>query len=115
VARLEDSEGRPEERKRQGAVEALTDPINQVTHLSEETAQKLLAAIENSQPLRRLRSSQLATAILGSIGFALFIVGVEGAAQDFPVISNPYGSIGVGLLLLAATGLLLKRLLGSGE
>lgn len=102
--------GRP-----RGRVEALTEPLNQVTHLSEETAQKLIESLQNSQPLRRLRSSQLATAVLGSIGFALFVVGVEGAAQDFPLISNPYGSIAVGLVLLAATGLLLKRLAGGGE
>ena len=62
--------------------------------------------------MRRLRASQLASGALGAVGFALFIVGVEQAAQDFPVISNPYGSIAVGLGLLLATGLLLRKLAG---
>jgi hypothetical protein len=56
----------------------------------------------------------VASAILGSIGFALFIVGVENAAADIPVISNAYGSIAVGVLLLVATGALLTRL-GGGD
>jgi hypothetical protein len=86
------------------------DPINQATHLTEETAQKLLAFVESSAPVRRLRASQLLSALLGSVGFALFIVGVEQAAQDIPVVSDPYGSIGVGLALLLATGLLLRKL-----
>ena len=64
--------------------------------------------------MRRIRASQLATGILGAIGFALFVVGVEQAAQDIPIVSNAYGSIGVGVLLLAATGLLLRRL-SAGE
>jgi hypothetical protein len=49
---------------------------------------------------------------LGTIGLALFIVGVEDAASDIPVLSNAYGSICVGLILLATTGLLLQLLGG---
>jgi hypothetical protein len=40
-------------------------------------------------------------------------VGVERAAQDLPIVDNAYGSIGVGLLLLVATGLLLRKLAGN--
>ncbi len=85
---------------------------HQLTELTEETAQKLLRAIERSQPIQRLRASQLLTAVLGTVGLALFLVGVEKAAGDIPVISNAYGSIAVGVILLAATGLLLRRLTG---
>jgi uncharacterized protein (DUF952 family) len=91
------------------------DPITHATQLTEETAQKLLRFVENTEPVRRLRASQLATGLLGAVGFALFVVGVERAAEDIPVVSNAYGSIGIGLLLLAATGLLLRRLAGGGE
>ena len=92
-----------------------TSTHNRVVHatqMTEETAQKLLKFIEDTGPVRRLRASQLASGALGAVGFALFIVGVEQAAQDFPIISNPYGSIAVGLLLLLATGLLLRKLAG---
>jgi len=89
-----------------------TQPLLQAQHLTEETAQKLLTLLENSAPVRRLRGSQVASALLGSVGFALFIVGVERAAADIPIISNAYGSIFVGIVLLVATGLLLRKLAG---
>jgi uncharacterized protein (DUF952 family) len=88
------------------------NPVAHATQMTEETAQKLLRFIEETDPVKRLRASQLASGGLGAVGFALFVVGVEQAAQDFPVISNPYGSIGVGLALLLATGLLLRKLSG---
>jgi uncharacterized protein (DUF952 family) len=94
--------------------ESRRDPITQATQMTEETAQKLLRFIENTGPVRRLRASQLLTGVLGAVGFALFVVGVERAAEDIPIVSNAYGSIGVGIVLLAATGLLLRRLSGGG-
>ena len=88
------------------------DPVGQAQQLSEETAQKLVSFLEQSAPVRRLRASQIASGLLGGVGFALFVVGVERAAADIPVISNPYGSIAVGLVLLATTGLLQRKLAG---
>jgi hypothetical protein len=81
--------------------------------LGEETAQRLFAMLERArgtQPVSRIRNSQLASALIGTIGLALFIVGVENAASDIPVLSNAYGSIFVGLAILAITGLLLQVL-----
>jgi hypothetical protein len=89
----------------------LTTPDG-IRNVSEETAQKLIKLIETSSPVRRLRASQLATAVLGAVGFALFVVGVERAASDVPVVENEWGSIVVGLILLAVTGALLRRLGG---
>jgi hypothetical protein len=54
----------------------------------------------------------VASAILGAVGLALFIVGVENAAADIRGISNAYGSVVAGLILLAITGALLTRLRG---
>ena len=81
--------------------------------LSEETARRLIDTLDRTgawTPVRRIRSSQIATAVLGSVGAALLFVGVENAAQDIPVVSNAWGSIFVGLILLALTGTLLARL-----
>jgi len=89
--------------------------VNNVRTVSEETAQKLIHSLENAYPIRRLRASHAATAIIGAIGFALFVVGVEQAAQDFPLIDNAYGSIAVGLVCLVITGALLRRLGGGGR
>jgi hypothetical protein len=86
--------------------------VDGIRTVSEETAQKLIRTIEGSDPVRRIRGSQLATALLGAVGFALFVVGVERAAGDIPIIENEWGSIVVGLVLLAITGALLRRLGG---
>ena len=94
------------------ATSAGGNPVLHATQLTEETAQKLLHFIEETDPVRRLRASQLASGILGAVGFALFVVGVERAAEDIPLVSNAYGSIAVGMLLLLATGLLLRKLAG---
>ena len=99
----------PPAEKRRGIV-PIPDQIGDVHHLTEETAQRLIKLVEGSAPIRRLRASQLASGFLGAVGFALFIAGIENAAQDVPIVSNAYGSIFVGIILLALTGLLLKQL-----
>ena len=95
--------------KRRGIV-PIPEQIGDVQHLTEETAQRLIRLVEGSAPIRRLRASQLASGFLGAVGFALFVVGVENAARHIPIVSNAYGSIAVGIFLLALTGLLLKQL-----
>ena len=85
--------------------------------LTEASAQRLVALLERTQqraPFQRIRNSQLVSALIGTVGLALFIVGVENAAGDIPVLSNAYGSIGVGLSLLVITGLALRTLAGHG-
>ncbi len=85
------------------------DVLDDMRNLTEDTAQKLLSALKGSRPVRTLRGSQVATAVAGTVGFALFVVGVENAADDIPLISNAWGSILVGLILLAAAGVLIRR------
>jgi hypothetical protein len=92
--------------------------IGGATDLTEATARRLIDSMNRAQrlaPVQRLRRYQIATAIIGVIGTALFIVGVERAAEDIPLISNAYGSIMVGVLLLAVTGTLFARLGGRGD
>ena len=87
--------------------------IDESRTLTEDTARRLIDTLDRTgalAPVRRIRSSQIASAILGSVGLALFLVGVENAAADIPVVSNAYGSIAVGIVLLAFTGALLARL-----
>jgi hypothetical protein len=88
------------------------DSVERAQHLTEETAVKLIHAFERSQPIRRIRGSEIVSAFLGAVGFALFLVGVERAAEDIPVLSNPYGSIIAGVFILAAAGVLIRRLAG---
>jgi len=85
------------------------DALYGVRDLTEDTAQKLIRAIEGSQPVRTLRGSQVATAVVGTVGFALFLVGIENAIADIPILENGWGAMAVGLTLLAAAGVLIRR------
>jgi len=88
-------------------------PLGQAQQVTEDTARRLMDLLERSEPVKRLRASQLASALLGTVGFALFIFGVERAAEDLPIVRNAYGSIAVGFILLVSTGLLLHKLMGN--
>jgi predicted cobalt transporter CbtA len=85
------------------------DALSGVRDMTEETAQRLVRAIEGSHPVRAIRGSQVATAVVGTIGFALFLVGIENAAADIPIIENGWGAMVVGLILLAIAGALIRR------
>ena len=86
-----------------------TDALYGVRDLTEDTAQRLVRAIEGSHPVRVIRGSQIATAVVGTVGFALFLVGIENAAADIPIIENGWGAMLVGLVLLAVAGVLIRR------
>lgn len=89
--------------------------IGEPRQLTEDTARKLIDVMERTGerlPLEHIRRNQLASALLGTVGIALFIVGVENAASDIPIISNAWGSMVTGLILLAVTGAMLTRLNG---
>jgi hypothetical protein len=97
------------EKTRRGSDAFGGEAIADMRTMTEETAQRLIKMIEGSHPVRTLRGSQVATAVVGTVGFALFLVGVETAAADIPLIKNGWGAIVVGLLLLAAAGVLIRR------
>jgi hypothetical protein len=89
--------------------------IDEPLELTEQTARRLIETLDRTTqtgPVRHIRGNQIASAFLGAIGLALFVVGVERAAEDIPFISNPYGSIFIGIVLLVTTGALLTRLGG---
>ena len=85
------------------------DALSGMRDITEDTAQKLVRALEGSHPVRAIRGNQIATAIVGTVGFGLFLVGLENAAADIPIIENGWGAMLVGLVLLAAAGVLIRR------
>lgn len=59
--------------------------------------------------MRAIRGSQIATAVVGTVGLALFLVGIESAAEDIPIIDNGWGAMIVGIIMLAVAGVLIRR------
>ncbi len=62
--------------------------------------------IGNTAPVRAIRKSHVLSAVLGAVGFALFIDGILKLFATFPA----WGSLLLGFLMMCATGLLLKNL-----
>jgi hypothetical protein len=92
--------------------------INEPRMVTEDTARRLVDALDKKGafvPVRRLRGSQAATAVLGSVGAALLFGGVQNAAASLPFVSHSWGSILAGLALLAITGGLLSRLIAESR
>ncbi|HEY7269855.1 MAG TPA: hypothetical protein VH951_08505 [Dehalococcoidia bacterium] len=94
----------------QGIATTVPEQLGRAQQLTEDTAQRLIKLVESSQPVRRLRSSQLASALVGAIGIALFIGGVEEGAKELPILEHPLAMIAAGILLLLLAGALLERL-----
>jgi hypothetical protein len=105
---MSDNPDQPEQSDRE-RIRPGPEALYGVRDLTEETAQKLIGAIEGSHPVRAIRGSQVATAVAGTVGFALFLVGIENAAADIPIIENGWGAMLVGLILLAVAGVLIRR------
>lgn len=74
--------------------------------IADLTAQKIIDIIGQPAPVKRIRNSQLASAILGTIGFALFIGGSGKIFGDIP----PLASILLGILIMVIAGVLFQRL-----
>jgi hypothetical protein len=72
----------------------------------DQTTEKVVEILGNNQHVKTLRKSQVLSAVIGAIGFALFIDGVGKL-----VLNLPAGvSLFVGLILMLATGLLIQNL-----
>ena len=72
----------------------------------DKTTEKVLEVLGNSRPVKKIRRSQILTAIIGAVGFALFIDGIS----KFFVNFSAYSSLLIGFILMLTTGLLVKNL-----
>lgn len=88
--------------------------------LSEETGRRLLDLFAKSHldkaahvaqaPVIKIKNSQIAAGVIGTAGFVIFALGIERTIEHIPVLSSPLSLIIFGLILLSASGLLLKKL-----
>lgn len=74
--------------------------------LVDQIAHRVVNLVGNNLPVKRVRKSQLLSALLGAVGFALFVSGVEDMFASFP----DWALITMGFLFMALTGLLLQNL-----
>lgn len=74
--------------------------------LVDEVAEKVVDFLGKRSPVRRIRNSQILSALIGAIGFALFIDGIVKLVANF----SGWVSLTLGFLLMAVTGLLLRNL-----
>lgn len=84
-----------------------------------QALRRLTDAVERllTQPARRaepglvrIRNSQLLSAVIGSVGLVLFAFGIERAVDGIPLLSNAASLVVIGLLLLAISGALFRKL-----
>jgi hypothetical protein len=100
-------EEQTEEQRRAGAFRH----VETAQQLTEDTAKRLIGVLENSAPIKRIRASQILSALLATLGLALVFTGIEIVVQNTTYLDNGWGAIIFGLGLLFASGLLLQKLI----
>ena len=85
--------------------------VNTAQQLTEDTARRLISAIEGSAPIRRIRASQIFSALLATVGAALVFSGIEIMVQNTSYLDSGWGAVLLGLVLLFVSGLMLQKLI----
>lgn len=91
--------------------------------ITEETARRLIDQLASApkstaaksvelakKPVYHIRNNQLIAGLIGTAGLIIFALGVENWVSTIPQLSSPLILIGIGLFLLAISGLFLKKL-----
>lgn len=74
--------------------------------VADEVATKVVDILGKPQPIQKIRNSQILTGLLGAVGLALFLVGLE---QVLSPISG-WAAVIAGFLILIITGVIFKKL-----
>ena len=80
--------------------------IDSENELIDKVVNKVIVVLGNNKPVKRLRRSQLLTALLGATGFALLTSGIQEIFTPF----HSWSLVLMGLILMTLTGLLLQNL-----
>lgn len=96
--------------------------MNNQKPVSEETAKRLIELLTKAprdtavkslefakKPIYVIRQNQIIAGIIGTVGLVLFAFGIENLISNIPELSSPLVEIGLGLVLLAISGLFLKK------
>lgn len=74
--------------------------------LVDRIAERVTTILGRAIVFRKVRKSQVLTAVVGAVGFALFTAGVVKMTAELP----GWASVTAGLLLMALSGFLLRNL-----
>jgi hypothetical protein len=85
--------------------------VEAAQQVTEDTARRLISMLEGSAPIKRIRASQVFSAVLATLGLALVLTGIEIVVQNTSYLDNGWGAILLGMGLLFASGLLLQKLI----
>jgi hypothetical protein len=84
--------------------------VGTAQQVTEDTARRLLSAIEGSSPVKRIRANQIFSALIATVGAALVFSGIEIMVQNTSYLDNGWGAVVLGLALLFVSGLMLQKL-----
>ena len=73
---------------------------------ADTAAKKILDLTGKTKTVRRIRNSQILTAVFGTVGFAMFISGVDKLLTHIP----PLTSLIVGIVLMVVAGVFIQKL-----
>lgn len=82
--------------------------IAEPERIADAIAERVINILGKQRTVKRIRNSQIISAIIGTSGLTLFLFGIE---KLFINLSG-WALIGFGLTLLIISGLLLKKLAG---
>jgi hypothetical protein len=86
-------------------------PLGTAQQLTEDTARRLISAIEASAPVKHIRANQIFSALLATVGAALVFSGIEIMVQNTSYLDNGWGAVVLGLVMLFVSGLMLQKLI----
>ena len=91
-----------------------TNPLRRVEaaqQVTEETARRLIGALESSAPIRHIRGSQIVSALLATLCLALVLTVIEIIVKITSYLDKGWVAVLLGLGLLFVSGLLLQKLI----
>lgn len=91
--------------------------------ITEESAKQLIGLLKNmpmstatksiemtKKPFSTIRQNQILAGLTATLGLIIFALGIENLIVQIPELSSPIVEIFIGLVLLAISGLFLKKL-----
>jgi len=74
--------------------------------LADELVERISELLGKATPVKKIRSSQIFSALVGVIGFSIFVAGIDKLVDEIPVMTL----LIIGFVLMIISGALIKNL-----